>query len=186
MAQDPAATPVVPPAPAALALSQEDQAAINWARQTTRLSYQARVENCVKAGKITPKLAREQGQPLLDKLSIAFSAEGQLVKGPLDLVLEAWEAIPAGAVLTGQSPSSAARTTKGALLSGEAFSLAAGLQEVPGPDFGAPTVLGQQPDETISPDEADAFVDEQLKQAGYPASKVDGGYAATAPAAGKS
>lgn len=183
----PAAPPApgTPPAAGTLSLSQEDQAAINWARNTTRLSYQTRIENCVKSGKITPKLAQEQGQRLLAGLSIAFSADGQLVKGPLDLVLEAWEAIPDGSVLTGRSPTSTAKATKGSLLSGEAFSLAAGLQEIPGPDFDAPTVLGQQPEETVSADEADAIVEEQLKQAGYSSAKVDGGFTATAAAAGK-
>lgn len=147
-----------------LKLSAEDQAAINWARKTSSVAYQSRIEACVKQGKITPKLAKETALPLLKDLQLSFDAEGQPVKTPLDMVLEAWEAIPANSVLTGRSPRSA-RATKGSVFTSEAFSLTAGMEEI------GNAQLDDESDPTeekfaLTEEEADKIVDEQFKASG--------------------
>ena len=151
--------------PKELKLSTEDQAAINWARKNASKSYQDRIEACVKQGKITPKLAKDTALPLLQDLKLSFDAEGNPVKTPLDMVLDAWEAIPAQSVLTGRSPRSA-RATKGSLLTGEAFSLTAGMEEIANANLDDETDPMEGDRFSLTEEEADKILDEQFKASG--------------------
>lgn len=159
--------PQADPAP----LSPENQAALNFATKTVKNHYQARIEALVKAGRISPKFAKEKMAPLVGDLKLAFDAEGNPEPTPLDLVLAACEDIPAHSVLTGLSPTTA-KASKGGIFSDQSFSLSADLTEVPPPDHDA------LPDaETaLTEDQVDDLVEAQFKAGGYRADKIEGGY----------
>lgn len=147
---------------ARVALSAEDQALVAFARDQVRDAYGKRLEALVKTGRVTPKMAKDVGLPMLQNLHVAFSADGKPVENELDRVLKAWEAIPAGSVLTGNSPTGYARQTS---YRDQPFSL----------DLSAPNVDVQElpeeahqrdPNSPLSEDEADKIAEEQLKMAG--------------------
>jgi hypothetical protein len=105
--------------------SAEQQAALNFAKKSTRQQYVDRITACVKRGKVSPTTAKSLAEPMLKDFEVAFSAEGEIVKGPLDYVIEAWEQIPDGSVLTGASPTSAKKKEDAGIFGNEtAFSFA--------------------------------------------------------------
>lgn len=141
-----------------LQLSSQDQAAVDWARKVQTDSYKSRIEKCVREGRILPAQANEFAG-MLDKgeIAFAFGDDGKPLPSVLDTVLKSWEAIPAGSVLTGNSPTAAARDAKGQVFGEAAFSLAsAARMEEPDSDPGAP----------MTDEEVDKVVDQQFTAAG--------------------
>lgn len=140
-----------------VSLSAEDQALVNFSRDQVRKSYAARLEACVNQGKITPKMAKDLGIPLLENMRVAFAADGQQIPTEIDTILTAWEAIPAGSVLTGNSPTGYERQRVTAKQTPQGFSL----------DLSGPTVnIEEPPTDYTDPNQplTDAEADEVLKQ----------------------
>jgi len=152
--------PAAPAAPAAgeIQLSQEQQAAINFARKQAGKAVKTRIEALVATGRITADYANKILAPRLKGMEVAFSADGQTINSDLDDLLEMLEALPQGTVLTGMS--SAPRRTKNQRF-GDAFALAVDVQEEE-----APFASMDTPDDEMTDEEAEKIVALQLKAAG--------------------
>ena len=111
------ATAVASQAPT-LEMSASDKAAVREANERFALDYKSRIEACVSNGQITPDVAQKRGQELLDNQRVVFSNAGERQMQQIDYVLEAWEAIPHGAVIAGQSPTGYKKA-----IAGDQFSL---------------------------------------------------------------
>jgi len=157
-------------------MSEADQASVNWARKSMLSTYKARIEACVKSGRIPADSANEIWSTMEEAsgngtLQFSFDAEGNQQKTQFDHILDAWERTPANLVMTGQSPTAAAKKTQ--LLNGSAaFSLTGGTVEQPSPEFSDPLA----DDAALSDEQADNILAIQWANSGKPMSQVDGGY----------
>jgi len=94
-----AAPPTSPPA--TVALSQEHQAALNFASKVGRQMYIDRIDKLVNSGRITPDYANKTLSPYLSDLRLSFDADGNPMSGELDKLLLALEALPQNQVIGG-------------------------------------------------------------------------------------
>jgi len=156
-----------------IAMSEEDTAAVNWARGAILSTYKQRLEQCVAHGQVGPKDATElftamNAEAKAGSLSFSFSEDGEPVKNQYDFVINSWEKLPKGSTLTGRTPTTS-KAQRNDVFGSSAFSIDAAVVEQDPPtdtDWNAP----------MSDDEADAVLAIQFESAGKRPADIEGGY----------
>ena len=151
-------------------MSDEDQAAVNWARKQATANYLKRIEMCVTQSKVSPKVAKDLVDRLKEtNIQFSFDSNGEPVPTEFDFILQGWESIPANQALTNQTPTSVKRSKSAVFGGQETFSI------------GGDTFSEEQPNEDddanvpMTEEEADEVLKKQFANSGITPDR--GGYA---------
>jgi hypothetical protein len=142
--------------PTEVALSNEQQALLNFGRKTAIKGYHERLQKCVSTGRMTAKKATDLAKKYLTPdMAFSFDAEGNQIPSVFDELLSEYEQIPAGATLTGHRPLEVRKSRSKA---GDLEFSWSGVTEEEGPRFD---------DDSVSDENAADLALQQLATSGY-------------------
>lgn len=80
-------------------LSAELQSLVLGAEKKYRSDYLSRLTKLVERRAVSPANSKKFAEPLVDKITLAFSSDGEKLPNELDAILSAWEDLPDDACL---------------------------------------------------------------------------------------
>jgi len=128
---------------------EDKEKAIQFAIEQVHSGYKARVKALVETGRITPHFVKERLEPMAESFQLSLDEEGKQVQQPLDIILEALEALPENSIGLGKISTSrkAKKAQDGSLLS-----------------FEEPLPPGMEGREMPTEEEADKLAEKQLER----------------------